>query len=702
MRGRLVQPVRTDRAPVALAAPLVHQGSASGAARGTRTRVGILLGSEAHHHTAVRIARTSLMAHATPLRLALVLGAVLWIAPAAHALSGDIRIQGPITALGDGAVTVDSVWFAITPETEIRDADGLASFTDLALGQLVEVRGDSDAAGVLVAERIEILAPGPGHGVRLKGLVAERTDLALRVGAVWVTWTDATEILGSGTPGPDDLVVGTRVEVRGTLAAGSVLADRIEIEDGSEGEDVEAKGPIEALSDTSLTVARRTFQLTGQTTVVGDDGRATSAGALAVGRLVEVRGAVAPGGALVATRVEVEDFAEDEVELTGTIEALAADGLTVSGLSFAVSDATVVLDPDRRPIAFADLAVGLTVEIRADVDGAGVRRATHIHVEDVVEGEVELKSALDAVGEGFVVALGRAFTVDSSAVVVDRNGAPLGADALRPGDVAEVHATRLLSGDLVASRIELDDSPASVARLAAPVTAVGADTLWVIDVPFAVDGATHIVGLDGAQGALGDVLVGSSVEVDAAATASGWLATRIEVRRAARAAGRLTAPTAAGFTLGGLTVALDAGTSVVWPSGIRLGANPFASGQTVSVAGTTRPDGSLAAARVVVLAAASAVADEGAPTAAAVRVNAFPNPLADVATVRFTLAESAEVAVVVYDALGREVERLAEGPAPGGSHDVRLDAGALPSGVYVVRVLAPGRPPATTTLTVVR
>jgi len=53
--------------------------------------------------------------------------------------------------------------------------------------------------------------------------------------------------------------------------------------------------------------------------------------------------------------------------------------------------------------------------------------------------------------------------------------------------------------------------------------------------------------------------------------------------------------------------------------------------------------------------------------------------------VRLTLATAAEARVAVYDALGREVARLHDGPLAGGTTDLSwADAGAAP-GVYVVR-----------------
>ena len=63
----------------------------------------------------------------------------------------------------------------------------------------------------------------------------------------------------------------------------------------------------------------------------------------------------------------------------------------------------------------------------------------------------------------------------------------------------------------------------------------------------------------------------------------------------------------------------------------------------------------------------------------------FPNPSAGATSLSYSLAEPAEVALVVYDALGRRVAVLAEGPHAAGSHEAAFGAG-LPAGTYVVRL----------------
>ena len=84
-----------------------------------------------------------------------------------------------------------------------------------------------------------------------------------------------------------------------------------------------------------------------------------------------------------------------------------------------------------------------------------------------------------------------------------------------------------------------------------------------------------------------------------------------------------------------------------------------------------------------------AVADEG-DGALGLDVTTAPNPASGRTTITFGLAEAGDASVTVYDALGRQVAVVADGPYAAGRHDVTLDASALPTGVYVVRVAGAG------------
>ena len=78
-----------------------------------------------------------------------------------------------------------------------------------------------------------------------------------------------------------------------------------------------------------------------------------------------------------------------------------------------------------------------------------------------------------------------------------------------------------------------------------------------------------------------------------------------------------------------------------------------------------------------------------------------PNPAREGSTLRYTLSEAGPSTLAVYDLLGRRIATLVDGLQVAGPHEVAFATGTLPSGVYVLRLVASGRV-ATAKLTVAR
>jgi hypothetical protein len=68
----------------------------------------------------------------------------------------------------------------------------------------------------------------------------------------------------------------------------------------------------------------------------------------------------------------------------------------------------------------------------------------------------------------------------------------------------------------------------------------------------------------------------------------------------------------------------------------------------------------------------------------------YPNPFNTITTIKFSLAEAANIKLQIFDITGRLVEVLAEGEYPAGENSVVWEAGERPSGVYFVRLAAGG------------
>jgi len=69
----------------------------------------------------------------------------------------------------------------------------------------------------------------------------------------------------------------------------------------------------------------------------------------------------------------------------------------------------------------------------------------------------------------------------------------------------------------------------------------------------------------------------------------------------------------------------------------------------------------------------------------------YPNPFNPETTIRYTVSRAMRVSLTLYDALGRTVAVLCDGPVGPGTHDVRVDAAKLSSGVYVYALRGDGR-----------
>jgi hypothetical protein len=91
----------------------------------------------------------------------------------------------------------------------------------------------------------------------------------------------------------------------------------------------------------------------------------------------------------------------------------------------------------------------------------------------------------------------------------------------------------------------------------------------------------------------------------------------------------------------------------------------------------------------------------GPPEHTAVTASAYPNPFASRTRIRYEVTDTGPVQMAIYDARGRRVATLADGPHQAGIHEVPFAAGRLPSGLYWVHLRTGGRT-ATTALHLVR
>ncbi|MBN1398284.1 MAG: T9SS type A sorting domain-containing protein, partial [Bacteroidetes bacterium] len=69
----------------------------------------------------------------------------------------------------------------------------------------------------------------------------------------------------------------------------------------------------------------------------------------------------------------------------------------------------------------------------------------------------------------------------------------------------------------------------------------------------------------------------------------------------------------------------------------------------------------------------------------------YPNPFNPATQIGYNLDKSADVQLIVYDLLGREIVKLVDKRENAGRHTVTFNAKNLSSGIYYARLIAEGK-----------
>lgn len=135
----------------------------------------------------------------------------------------DQEIRGVVQAIGDASWTIDGTVLGISDQTVFEG--------DPALGDPVEAKFHADASGNPVADRIEKEDAADAAESEFRGIVEAIGAASWTISGQVVGVDAATQVLGAP-------VVGDEVEVHaGRAADGSLVATRIQREDGSSNDD---------------------------------------------------------------------------------------------------------------------------------------------------------------------------------------------------------------------------------------------------------------------------------------------------------------------------------------------------------------------------------------------------------------------------------------------------------------------------------
>ncbi|RMF61492.1 MAG: T9SS C-terminal target domain-containing protein, partial [Calditrichaeota bacterium] len=423
---------------------------------------------------------------------------------------------------------------------------------------------------------------------------------------------------------------------------------------------------------------------------------------LSEGQLVEIRAEILADGTLLATRIKLEDEDKQKVEVTGAIESIGPDSLVVSGITFFVDAATLVLDANRDTIDFAMLNVGQVVKVKGILQADSSFLAVKIQVKKQVEDEVRVKGPVDAITATEITVANVTFSLLDNTEFLDNNKNPISPSDITPGTVVEVRGQLLPGGTLIALRVKVEDVSAEQLEVRAAIDSVGANNVVVLGINLLVDSNTEILDKQNNPIGLGDLSAGLFVEAQATRQADGsFLATRIKVKDVLVVGGSLTSVDANSLTVFNAPLLTDSNTLVLGAFNVPKTLADLSPGQNVDVRAAQLDNGSFLATRVKILGTGTVtgISDNGSPDAESVPdgfalLQNYPNPFNPTTTIVFNVPEGqTSVRLVIFNVLGQEVLTLVDQPLQSGVHRIQWDGRdrtgrIVPSGIYLYRLKA--------------
>jgi hypothetical protein len=360
--------------------------------------------------------------------------------------------QGRVTNFG--SIFVNGIEFN-TDNANFIVNDLEATQSDLAIGMVVSINGDSDASnatGNAVYITYDSLIEGvvTGNNITNTGaLEVMNQTVSVNDDTVYVNRIDNTPL--------ENLPLNSEVEISGfTNGSGTILATRIEVTSLAwSGGKLEISGVINALSGNQFQIGGLTIDASSIETIPSE------------GTFVEVEGDRFIGDLFVANAIEIEGdgdqiVAKDghEVEIEGQItQTLNAQDL------FALNGQ--VIDASSTPLSGAidQLTEGRIAKVKGIMNSdILLAESIELSVLSSVRGEISGLLGANSIdfNAGTVTLLGKTIIINNSTILENDSDedSRLSLDQLTPSDYLEAKVY-LNDGQLVATKLELEPSPSN-------------------------------------------------------------------------------------------------------------------------------------------------------------------------------------------------------------------------------------------------
>lgn len=400
----------------------------------------------------------------------------------------DVEAKGRMANLQDSVMIVNDINFRIVNNTILQNRNGgFIGLPDFRAGMAVAAEGTTDLRGKVIAKFIKIEDDNfinqelQFTGIANALFVRAPLPDSIRVNGDLFEVNAQTELRGFNNESIAgiDLRRGETLEINARTRL-NLPARALKIQRQKPAGDVQVKGRVERRGDSSLVVSNVEFFYSATLLVLDDENLLIPLTSLSIGLMVEARANRQNNGRLVATYIQIEDEANDEIELTGFVEALTDTTVKVSNAIFLVNAATVVLDQNAARISLAALQTRMMIEIRGDRRFDGSVFAKAIRIEDFLQPhEIDLRGAIVGINSDSLRVAGINFFLDAQTVILDLNGAPIPLSRLAIGTIVQIRA-KTTANHWQAIRIKIANEIDSEITLIGAIDSLGTNAFYAL------------------------------------------------------------------------------------------------------------------------------------------------------------------------------------------------------------------------------
>ncbi len=542
----------------------------------------------------------------------------------------NFKLSGPIEQISDTTIFVAGTIFYFDDETKIEEDDNLdISISSLQVGTVIKIKGEYRSDGNLWALEIEVKEKSDSE-INEEGTIELLDNSSLTVNGILFNFDASTIIYNDNKQKVDfsTLQIGIEVEVKAiVLNDGSYLALRIKVKKQKQDE-VKKEGAIQNLTLTSLTILQTEFTVDSTTVIKNEEDDVVLFSDLSLNMRVKVEGYIDALGNYFAEEIEVKEKGNDEIDISAPITALSEGKIDAAGLSFNVTEVTIIMNESEDSLNFSNLQLGQFVKIKATRLPNLSYLALRIIIKDSTSKYFEIEGNINYIALDSVIIEGQYFLTDDNTLYFDDENNSLTLDDFSSNSFVSVKVSITNDGGFLIVEMKLKETGSMQGEIESDSSSAGNANL----------GKTAAVS----------------------------------------------------FYLYGIKVIVDNSTLIVGTFNTKLDQSYLDTGAVVDAKGTLNSAGDLLASSVKVLVASTVteindVNNSNLTYTFALQQN-YPNPFNPTTTIKYQLPQAGFVSLKVYDILGSEVASLVNQQQQAGNYIVNFDASQITSGIYFYRL----------------